>query len=154
MNSVTAGFVVDSPVHYFEDAALGAYASFSKTVTEADMVLFAGISGDTNPIHINQEFAEGTAFAGRIVHGMLSAGFISTVLGMKLPGPGAVYVSQTLNFRAPVRIGDTVTARAEIVDLVPEKRMVVLNTVCLVKNKVVLDGEDKLTMPSRHRHAR
>ncbi|AMW34120.1 MaoC family dehydratase [Haematospirillum jordaniae] len=154
MNSVVTGFAVDSPVHYFEDIIKGAYASFSKTVTEADMVLFAGISGDTNPIHINQEFAERTAFAGRIVHGMLSAGFISTVLGMKLPGPGAVYMSQTLNFRAPVRVGDTVTARAEVIDLIPEKRVVVLQTVCLVKEKVVLDGEARMTMPSRQRHAR
>ena len=94
--------------YYLEDLELGMTAIYAKTVTEADVVLFAGISGDINPVHLDNEFAKGTMFKGRIAHGMLTASFISTVLGTNLPGPGCIYVSQNLKFRAPVRIGDTV----------------------------------------------
>lgn len=132
-----------------EDLAVGMTASFAKTVTEADIVLFAGISGDTNPVHLNQEYAAGTMFQGRIAHGMLTVGFISAVLGTKLPGPGAIYMSQNLKFKAPVRAGDTVTARATITELFPEKRRVVMRTVCTVGETVVVEGEAMLMVPSR-----
>ena len=92
----------------FEELSVGQSAVYARTVTEADILMFAGVSGDYNPVHINQELAESTMFGGRIAHGMLSAAFISTVFGMKLPGPGAIYLSQSLKFKAPVKIGDTV----------------------------------------------
>jgi 3-hydroxybutyryl-CoA dehydratase len=126
---------------YLDDLKVGDSASFSKTVTEADIVLFSGVSGDTNPVHIDQEFAATTMFKGRIAHGMLSAGFISTVLGTKLPGPGAIYLSQSLKFKAPVRPGDTVRATATITEIVPERKRVTLLTVCKVGDAVVIDGE-------------
>src|SRR6185369_10263756 len=118
--------------YYLEDLKVGMSASFGKTVTEADIMAFAGVSGDTNPVHLHQGFAEQTLFKGRVAHGMLSASFISTILGTKLPGPGCIYVSQDIKFRAPVRAGDTVTATATIVEMVPEKRRVKLKTVCKV----------------------
>jgi 3-hydroxybutyryl-CoA dehydratase len=134
---------------YFEDLSVGQTAIFAKTVTEADIVAFAGISGDFNPVHINEEFASQTMFKGRIAHGMLGAAFISTVFGTKLPGPGCIYVSQSLKFKAPVRIGDTVTARVELTALAPEKKFATFKTTCLVKDKVVMDGEATLMVPSK-----
>ena len=101
--------------YYIEDLEAGMSAAFGKTITDADILMFAGVSGDTNPVHLNEEFALGTAFQGRIAHGMLTASLISTVLGTKLPGPGCIYLSQTLKFLAPVRAGDTV--RAEVTRL-------------------------------------
>ena len=139
----------DNEGHCIEDLAVGMTASFAKTVTEADIVLFAGVSGDTNPVHLNQEYASSTMFQGRIAHGMLSAGFISAVLGTKLPGPGCIYMSQNLKFKAPVRAGDTVTARATVTELIPEKRRVVVRTVCTVGETVVIEGEALLMVPSR-----
>ncbi len=127
--------------YYLEDLSVGMTGVFAKTVSEADIVLFAGVSCDTNPVHINQLFAEGTLFKGRIAHGMLSASFISTVLGTRLPGPGSIYLSQSLRFRAPVKAGDTVVARATVKEIVPERRRVVMTTVCTVGETVVLDGE-------------
>lgn len=138
-----------SPGTYFEDLVVGQSATFSKTVTEADIVLFAGVSGDTNPVHLDAEYAATTMFKSRIAHGMLSAGFISTVIGTKLPGPGAIYVGQTLKFKAPVRIGDTVTARVEVTALVAEKKFATFKTQCLVGGKVVIDGEATVMVPSR-----
>lgn len=135
--------------HCIEDLSVGMTASFSKTITDADIVLYAGISGDTNPVHINEEYASGTMFQGRIAHGMLTAGLISAVLGTKLPGPGCIYMSQTLKFKAPVRSGDTVTARATVTDMVPEKRRVTIRTVCTVGTTVVLEGEALLMVPTR-----
>lgn len=134
---------------YFEDLSIGQSATFGKTISEADILMFAGVSGDTNPVHLDAEYAAATPFKERIAHGMLSAGLISAVLGTKLPGPGAVYVGQTLKFRAPVKIGDTVTARAEVIELDPSKRRVVLRTQCLIKGKVVVDGEATVMVPSR-----
>ena len=134
---------------YFEDLKLGQTAIFARTITETDIVLFAGISGDTNPIHINEEFASTTMFSGRIAHGMLTAAFISTVLGTRLPGPGAIYVSQSLRFKAPVRAGDTAVCRATVTDLLPEKKRATLSTVVTVGNKVVLEGEAVLMVPQR-----
>lgn len=134
---------------FFEDLRIGQTAAYARTVTEADIVLFAGISGDTNPVHINEEFASSTMFSGRIAHGMLTASLISTVIGTRLPGPGAIYISQSLRFKAPVRIGDTVTARATVTDLLAEKRRATIATVCTVKNKVVLEGEAVVMVPQR-----
>lgn len=135
--------------YYFEDLAVGQSASFAKTVTEADIVAFAGISGDFNPVHVNEEFAKTSLFKGRIAHGMLSAAFISTVFGTRLPGPGCIYVAQTLKFKAPVRIGDTVTARVELTTLVPERRLATFTTIASVGETVVLEGEATLKVDRR-----
>jgi len=135
--------------YYFEDLEVGMTEVFAKTVTEADIVTFAGISGDTNPVHINEEFASKTMFKGRIAHGILSASFISTVIGTKLPGPGCIYVSQALRFKAPVKAGDTANATCEITNLIPEKKFIELKTQCLVDGKVVIDGEATIMVPSR-----
>ncbi len=132
-----------------EDLSVGMSAVFAKTVTEADIVLFAGISGDINPVHLNHEFATETMFEGRIAHGLLTASFISTVIGTKLPGPGAIYLKQSLNFKAPVRAGDTVRARTTITEIIPEKRRIVMETVATVGETVVLDGEALILVPSR-----
>jgi 3-hydroxybutyryl-CoA dehydratase len=127
--------------YYLEDLKPGMSAAFAKTVTEADICLFAGVSGDTNPVHLNQEFAATTSFGGRIAHGILTASFISAVIGTKLPGPGCIYVSQTLRFKAPVKAGDTISAEVKVREIVAEKRRVVLDTVCSVGGRTVLDGE-------------
>jgi 3-hydroxybutyryl-CoA dehydratase len=122
-------------------------AEFTKTVSESDVYLYAGVTGDLNPAHINETYAQGTFFKTRIAHGMLSAGFISAVIGMKLPGPGTIYIRQELNFRAPVRIGDTVTARVAVVEKL-EKDRVRLKTTCTnQEGTVVLDGEAIVSPP-------
>lgn len=136
--------------HYIEDLTAGMSALYARTVTDADVVLFAGISGDVNPVHLNHEFAANTMFEGRIAHGMLTASFISTVLGTKLPGPGCIYLSQNLKFKAPVRVGDTVNARVTITEVAPQKRRVTLTTVCTVADQVVLEGEAQVMVPSRN----
>lgn len=135
--------------HQFEDLELGMSASVSRTVSEADILMFAGVSGDTNPVHLDQEFAASTMFGGRIAHGMLSAGLISAVFGTRLPGPGSIYLSQVLKFKAPVKIGDTVVARVTVKELKIEKRRAVFSTVCTVGSTVVLDGEAELLIPAR-----
>jgi 3-hydroxybutyryl-CoA dehydratase len=135
--------------HRFEDLELDMSASVSRTVSEADILMFAGVSGDTNPVHLDQEFAASTMFGGRIAHGMLSAGLISAVFGTRLPGPGSIYLSQTLKFKAPVKIGDTVVARVTVKELKTEKRRAVFSTVCSVGSTVVLEGEAELLIPSR-----
>lgn len=135
--------------YFIEDLSVGMTAVFAKTVTEADIVLFAGISGDTNPVHLNEEYAGTTMFKGRIAHGMLSAGFISALLGTKLPGPGCIYMSQNLKFKAPVRAGDTVVARGTVTDVNAAKRRVTIQTTCTVGDTVVLDGEALLMVPTR-----
>ncbi len=114
---------------------------FTKTISEADIYLFAGVTGDLNPIHINEEFSKGTFFKGRIAHGMLLAGFISTVIGCQLPGPGVIYVSQELNFKLPARIGDTITAAAEVTEVDVQANRAVLRTTCTNQDgKLVVDG--------------
>jgi 3-hydroxybutyryl-CoA dehydratase len=135
--------------HYLEDLQVGMTATYSKTVTDADIVLFAGISGDSNPVHIDHEFAKDTMFKGRIAHGMLTASFISTVLGTRLPGPGCIYVSQNLKFRAPVRIGDTVRTRVTVTSLDPQSRRVAFETTCSVGDTVVISGEAVLLVQKR-----
>ena len=134
---------------FLEDLKVGQSAMFGRTVTEADIAAFAGVSGDTNPIHLHDGFARTTRFGQRIAHGMLSGSFISTVIGTKLPGPGAVYISQTMNFMAPVIIGDTITAIATITAIDPQRRRVILKTQCFNGEKVVIDGEATVLVPRR-----
>ena len=135
--------------YFLEDLEPGMSKVFAKTVTEADLLLFAGVSGDTNPLHLDEEFARETMFEGRIAHGMLTASLISTVIGTRLPGPGCIYLSQSLKFKAPVRIGDTVAARATVVEIMPERKRVRLHTTCSVGDTVVMDGEALILVPSR-----
>jgi len=125
-----------------EDLSVGEFATVSKTITETDIYLFAGITGDFNPAHVDEEYAKTTVFKRRIAHGMLTAGLISHVLGMKLPGPGAVYLKQEVRFLAPVFVGDTITARAEIIEIVSDKKRVRMRTTCTNQaGETVLDGE-------------
>ncbi len=135
--------------HYLDDLEVGMTAIYAKTVTEADIVMFAGVSGDTNPVHLDALFADQTPFKGRIAHGMLSASFISTVLGTRLPGPGCIYLSQSLKFRAPVKAGDTVTARVTVKDVDIETKRITVDTVCTVGDTVVIDGEAQLIVERR-----
>ena len=132
-----------------EDLQPGMSASLAKTITEADIVLFSGVSTDTNAVHLNEEFAQTTMFKGRIAHGMLSASLISAVLGNRLPGPGTIYLGQTLKFKAPVRPGDTVTATATVKEVSVEKKRCIVETVCTVNGKVVLEGEATMLCTSR-----
>ena len=135
--------------YYFEDLEEGMPDVFAKTITDADIITFAGISGDTNPVHLSHEFASETMFEGRIAHGMLTASFISTVIGTKMPGAGCIYVSQNLRFKAPVRSGETVTATCTVTKLIPEKRLIELKTVCTVSGKPVVDGEATIMVRTR-----
>ena len=135
--------------YYFEDLTEGMADVYGKTITDADIVLCSGISGDINPLHLNHEFARETRFEGRIAHGMLTASFISTVIGTKLPGPGCIYVGQNLRFKAPVKSGDTVMAEAVITELRPEKQLAVLETTCTVGDTVVVDGTATVKVPTR-----
>ena len=130
-----------------EDLAAGMSASFAKTITEADIVLFAAVSGDNNAVHINEAFAQTTQFKGRIAHGMLTASVISAAIAGRLPGPGTVYLGQTLRFRAPVRPGDTVQATVTVKEILADKGRVTLDTVCTVGGKVVIEG-DAVVMPT------
>lgn len=139
---------MDHPADAFARLAVGQSASMAKTVTEADIVLFAGVTGDFNPVHVDAVAAAASPFGGRIAHGMLSAGFISATIAMRLPGPGTIYLSQSLRFTAPVRMGDTVTARVEVLELVAKRRRVRLATVCTNQDGVtVLDGEAVVMVP-------
>ena len=123
------------------EMSVGQQASFTKTVSETDVYLFAGITGDLNPAHTNQVASEKTMFKGRIAHGMLSAGFISAVLGMYMPGPGTIYLGQELKFTKPVRFGDTVTATCTVSELLPEKNIAKLDTICTnQRGEVVVKG--------------
>lgn len=131
-----------------EQMSIGDSATFTKTISESDVYQFAGVTGDLNPAHINEEYARGTVFKTRIAHGMLSAGFISAVLGTRLPGPGTIYLRQELKFLAPVRIGDTITAKVEVTGLVLEKNRVTLRTTCTNQDGVlVVDGEALMSPP-------
>lgn len=131
-----------------DEIKIGDKAEVAKTVSETDIYLYAGITGDFNPAHVNEEYAKKTFFKTRIAHGMIAAGFISSVIGTKLPGTGSIYVSQTLNFLAPVRIGDTITACAEAVEIITEKKLVRLKTTCInQEGTLVLDGEAVVSPP-------
>ena len=134
---------------HFEDLSVGMTERLSKTVASSDVVGFAEVTGDRNPIHLSEHFAAKTTFGRRIAHGLYTASLISAVLGTRLPGPGAVYVSQTLNFRAPVRIGDTVEVTVVVAELFPERLRARLTCICRVKNDIVLDGEALVKVPSQ-----
>ncbi|MEE8098893.1 MAG: MaoC family dehydratase [Hyphomicrobium sp.] len=134
---------------FFEDLSVGQEASLSNTVSEANIVAFAEISGDRNPVHLDADYAATTMFKERIAHGMLSAAYISAVFGMELPGPGAIYMSQTLKFKAPVKIGDTVVTTVKVAELMPEKRRARFECVCIVNDKPVVEGEAMLMVPAR-----
>ena len=131
-----------------DELKIGDTAEFSKTVSESDIYQFAGVTGDFNPAHINEAYAKKTYFKTRIAHGMLSAGFISTTIATKLPGTGSIYIKQNLSFLAPVRIGDTITARVELVEIIEGKNRVRLKTVCVNQEGTqVLDGEAVVSPP-------
>ncbi len=135
---------------FFEDIDLDMSAQLTRTVQEGDLVAFADITGDYNPVHMDASYAAETMFKERISHGMLTASYMSAVFGMKLPGPGAIYISQTLNFRRPVKIGDQITAKASVLELFPAKNRVRFLCECTnIDNKIVVEGEAMLMVPSR-----
>jgi 3-hydroxybutyryl-CoA dehydratase len=132
-----------------EDLAVGQSAELTRRVAEGDLAAFAAITGDDNPIHLDEAYAAATPFGGRIAHGMLSAGYISAVIGTRLPGPGAIYISQSLRFRRPVRIGDVVTARVEITAIDVARARASLATTCAVAGKVVVEGQAEVLVSRR-----
>ncbi|CAN5153792.1 MaoC family dehydratase [soil metagenome] len=137
------------PGLFLEDLSVGQSAELVRTVTEADLVAFAAVTGDTNPVHLDADYAATTPFGERIAHGMLSAGYISAVLGTTLPGPGAVYLSQSLAFKRPVKIGAEVTARVTVTAIDEAKGRVTLATACQVAGKTVVDGEAVIMVPRK-----
>jgi 3-hydroxybutyryl-CoA dehydratase len=132
-----------------EDISVGMGAETAKTISEADILLFTAVSTDTNAVHLDEEYGKTTMFGGRIAHGMLSASLLSSVLGTRLPGPGVIYLAQSLRFKAPVRIGDTVHAKVTVKEVLVDKCRVVLDTVCTVAGKVVIEGEATVMATSR-----
>jgi 3-hydroxybutyryl-CoA dehydratase len=132
-----------------DELKVGDTAEFTKTVSEADIYMYAGVTGDVNPAHIDEVYASDTFFKTRIAHGMLLAGFISTVLGNRLPGNGTIYMKQELEFLAPVHIGDTVTARAEVVEVVKERNQVKLRTTCVKQDGTTVVGGEALVSPPK-----
>ena len=134
--------------HTIAELSVGMSAEMAHMVTQDDIAGFAQVTGDDNPVHLDEAYAAATPFKGRIAHGMLSAGFISAVLGTRLPGPGCIYMSQSLTFRAPVRPGDTVVTRVTVKEVIADKRRAKLDTVCSVGDKVVLDGEALVMVPA------
>lgn len=137
------------PGLFFEDLSIGQNEEMSRTVGEADIAAFAAVSGDDNPVHLDAAFAATTPFKERIAHGMLSASYISALIGTRLPGPGAIYISQTLSFKRPVKIGDAVTTRVEVTALNAEKARATFQCTCLVNGKPVLEGEAVVMAPRR-----
>ena len=135
--------------YYLEDLSIGMDAIFAKTITEADVLMFAAVSGDTNPLHLNAEFAEKTRFQQRIVHGMLTTSLWSTLVGTRLPGPGSAYMGQEINFLKPVHIGDTVTAKLTVTRIDTEKQRVFLNAEVFVRDTLVAVGETRAWVPRR-----
>lgn len=131
----------------FDELKEGMSAVYSRTITDTDLRNFSGVSGDTNPMHLNEEYAKSTSFKGCVVHGLLTASLLSTVIGTKLPGSGCIYVSQTLFFKAPVYVGETVYAKAIVKELIAKKRRAVLTTICEVNGVVVLEGEAVVQLP-------
>ena len=131
----------------FEDIKIGTCANRIKKITETDISVFAAITGDYNPVHLDEDYARQTRFGGRIAHGMLSAGFISAILGCEMPGPGCIYLSQKLVFKAPVRIGDDVRTEVTVIDKDESRRRLSLNTICYVDTTIVVEGEAKIWIP-------
>lgn len=152
---MTAALVSDADPHHnepqraFEDLEVGQQAEIRQLVDEDTVRKFAALTGDTNPVHLSEAYAANTRFGGRIAHGLFTASLISAVLGTKLPGPGAIYLSQTLKFRAPVFIGDEVTAQVEITALDPGRQRATFFCTCMVGDKTVLDGEAQIMVPTR-----
>lgn len=144
----------DAGGYDLEDLMVGLSAQFTKTLSERDVFLFASASGDQNPIHLDDEYARQTRFGGRIAHGMLSASVISAAIAMRLPGPGSIYLSQTLNFRQPVKIGETVCATVTVKEIVASRGRAVLDTICEVNGRVVLEGEAVVMLTSSVVHTR
>ena len=135
--------------YFIDELTVGMTASFRKLITDADVVAFAGISGDDNPVHLDEDYARETHFGGRIVHGILSAGLISAAIAGQLPGPGTIYLRQSLKFCAPVRIGDMVEARVTVTEINTEKNRVMLGTVCSVGEEMVIEGDALVLPPKR-----
>jgi 3-hydroxybutyryl-CoA dehydratase len=140
--------ILELRILYFEDLSVGMSETLSKIIASSDVVGFAQLTGDRNPIHLSEHFAAKTQFGKRIAHGLYTASLISAVLGTRLPGPGAVYISQTLNFRAPVRIGDQVDVTVTVAELNPERQRARLTCTCKVADEIVLDGEALVKVPS------
>ncbi|KRB50552.1 MAG: MaoC family dehydratase [Pseudomonadota bacterium] len=135
---------------FFEDLTIGQSVETTKIVGVADIEAFAAVSGDTNPVHLDEAYALTTPFQGRIAHGMLSGAYISAALGTKLPGPGAIYLTQSLRFRRPVKIGDPVVTRVTVAALDERRAHATLTTLCLVDGKTVVDGEAVVMVPRRN----
>ncbi|MGV3344212.1 MaoC family dehydratase [Enterobacteriaceae bacterium LUAb1] len=131
----------------FEDIEVGMSISYSQTITDLDVKIFAELSGDHNPVHIDEEYAATSRFKKRIAHGLISGSFFSALFGTKLPGPGCVYVSQSFQFKKPVYLGDTVCAVAEVTGLDKAKRRVFFRTICKVGHRIVIDGAAELYVP-------
>ena len=140
--------------YFFEDLTVGQSETLMKAVMDDDVIAFADLSGDRNPVHLSDHFARKTRFGERIVHGLYTASLISTVIGMYLPGPGSIYLSQTLNFKGPVKIGDVINVVVEVAELVEQGRRVRLHCECRVDGKVVLDGEAIVMAPSKNKPPR
>ena len=142
--------MAEQPKGYtIEELKPGMSASYSKAVTEDDIQTFGEVTGDFNPVHFDETYAKSTIFRGRIAHGLLTAGYISTVLGTKLPGAGAIFMSASIRFKAPVRIGDVVTALCTVREVIAEKRRVICECVCKVGDTTVIDAEAMLMVPAR-----
>jgi len=135
--------------YFIDELSVGMSAVFARRIGEADVIKFAEVSGDANPVHLDEDYARLTHFGGRIVHGILSAGLISAAIAAKLPGPGTIYLKQNLRFCAPVRIGDVVEAKVTVAEIIAEKNRVVLTTVCSVGDLVVIDGDAVVLPPKR-----
>ncbi|MBE03965.1 MAG: (R)-hydratase [Gammaproteobacteria bacterium] len=141
------------PVTFFEDLREGMSAEYTRLVTQQEIEMFAELTGDKNPIHLDPSFAEKSIFKTRIAHGMLIGSFISTVIGTRMPGPGCIYLSQSLNFMSPARAGEKVTAMAQVMELHPKKYRATFKTVCKVNTRILLDGTALIQVPSRKLHA-
>jgi 3-hydroxybutyryl-CoA dehydratase len=141
---------VEQPKRYYiEDLKPGMSASYERKVSEEDIQKFGEVTGDFNPVHFDEEYARGTIFRGRIAHGLLTAGYISTVLGTKLPGAGAIFMNAAIRFKAPVRIGDEVIATCTVREVIPEKKRVICDCVCKVGETAVIEAEAMLMVPAR-----
>lgn len=141
--------MAEAEQYFLEDLEVGMTATYDRVVTEDMIEQFAEVSGDFNPLHLDEGYAQGTMFKGRIAHGILSAGFISKIFGTVMPGKGSVYISQTLRFLAPVRIGDTVSTTVEVMEINTEKKRVSFKSRCRVDRTVVIDGDALIMVPSR-----
>ena len=148
-DDIESALAAERDGHCFEDPAVGMTDVYSRTVTGSDIAPFCGVSGDTEPLRLDREDAARARFGGAIAHGMPSASFVSTVLGAEFPGPGAIYVNRNCRFRAPVRAGDTVVARATVTEPAPARRQARLETTCRVDGKAAINGEALLMVPSR-----